>query len=61
MTQNDLSSPPSRTVSWRAGLRVLLGFVILYAAIWAIRVIMGVGRLGNAPDNKLMWPLAIHN
>jgi membrane protease YdiL (CAAX protease family) len=57
MTQSTLSpSTQTRTRNWRAGLNVLLGFIVLYAAIWIVRVIMGVGPnmlmkwLGASPD-----------
>ena len=35
---------------WCLGLRILLGFILLYAAIWVIRVVMGVG-----PNLLLKW------
>ena len=35
---------------WRGVSRVLLGFVLLYAAIWILRVIMGVG-----PNLLMRW------
>jgi membrane protease YdiL (CAAX protease family) len=57
MTQTTTSpSPLPRKNNWRAGFRILLGHVILYTAIWIIRVIMGVGPnllmrwLGAAPN-----------
>ena len=36
--------------SWRAGFNVLLGFIVLYAAVWIVRVIMGVG-----PNMLMKW------
>jgi membrane protease YdiL (CAAX protease family) len=36
--------------SWRTGLNVLLGFIVSYAAIWIIRLIMGVG-----PNMLMRW------
>jgi membrane protease YdiL (CAAX protease family) len=57
MTQTALSpSPPARTRGWRVGWNAILGFIIVYALIWIIRVIMGVGPnmlmrwLGATPD-----------
>jgi membrane protease YdiL (CAAX protease family) len=44
------SSIPARPKTWRAGLRILLGFIILYVIIWAIRVVMGVG-----PNLLMKW------
>jgi hypothetical protein len=41
---------------WRLGLRVLLGLVILYAAIYGVRLVMGIApnllmkQLGASPD-----------
>jgi len=51
MTQTTNPSPPhTGTQSWRAGLNVLLGFIVLYAAVWIVRVIMGVG-----PNMLMKW------
>lgn len=51
MTQSTLSpSLQTRTPSWRTGLNVLLGFIVLYAAVWIVRVIMGVG-----PNMLMRW------
>jgi membrane protease YdiL (CAAX protease family) len=51
MTQIALSSPtPARRRGWRAGLSVLLGFIILYAAVWIVRLIMGV-----VPNMLMRW------
>ena len=51
MTQSTLSpSPQAQTRGWRAGLNVLFGFIIFYAAIWIVRVIMGVG-----PNLLMKW------
>ena len=36
--------------SWRTGLNVLLGFIVLYTAVWIVRVIMGVG-----PNMLMRW------
>ncbi len=50
------SGSSSQTKTWRFALRVLAGFVILYASIYAVRLIMGVGpnllmrRFGASPD-----------
>jgi membrane protease YdiL (CAAX protease family) len=35
---------------WRTGLNVLLGFIVLYAAVWIVRVIMGV-----IPNMLMRW------
>jgi membrane protease YdiL (CAAX protease family) len=50
MTQTN--SPPPRTGSknWRLGLRVLLGFILLYTAILIVNLIMGVG-----PNLLMRW------
>jgi membrane protease YdiL (CAAX protease family) len=51
MTKTTNPSPPhTGTQSWRAGLNVLLGFIVLYAAVWIVRVIMGVG-----PNMLMKW------
>jgi sugar phosphate permease len=36
------TDPTTQTKSSRLAVRVLLGFVVLYAAIYAIRLVMGV-------------------
>jgi len=57
MTQRTPSSLPRiRTLGWRAGLSVLLGFIVLYAAIWIVRAIMGVG-----PNMLMRWLEATPN
>ena len=38
------------TRNWHMGLKVLLGFIILYTAVWIVRVIMGVG-----PNMLMRW------
>ena len=45
-----MSKPINQSRSWRAGLNVILGFIVLYALIWVIRVIMGVG-----PNMLMKW------
>ncbi|MBN1452305.1 MAG: CPBP family intramembrane metalloprotease [Anaerolineales bacterium] len=51
MTQTLHPSPPHiRTPSWRTGLNVLLGFIVLYVTIWIVRVIMGV-----VPNMLMRW------
>lgn len=51
MTQSTLSpSLQTRTPGWRTGLKVLLGFIVLYVAVWIVRVIMGVG-----PNMLMRW------
>ena len=51
MTQaTNPSKPHVRTPGWCAGLKVLLGFIVLYAAVWIVRVIMGVG-----PNMLMKW------
>jgi membrane protease YdiL (CAAX protease family) len=52
MTSQEATSlpHPPATKGWRAGWRALLGLAILYAVIWVIRVIMGVG-----PNLLLRW------
>jgi len=50
------SLPRTRTLGRRAGLSVLLGFIVLYAAIWIVRAIMGVG-----PNMLMRWLEATPN
>jgi membrane protease YdiL (CAAX protease family) len=45
-TSTNVSTGPA----WRAGLRVLLWFVVLYAVIWLTRLIMGV-----VPNLMMRW------
>jgi membrane protease YdiL (CAAX protease family) len=45
---SSISKP--ETKDSRLGLRVILGFIVLYAAIWMVRVIMGVG-----PNLLMRW------
>ena len=44
------SSQPDRGKGWRGVFRVLLGFILLYGAIWILRAIMGVG-----PNLLMRW------
>ncbi len=50
MSQTTSAFPQFQSQGWRAGLRVIFGFLILYAAIWIVRVIMGV-----VPNMLMRW------
>ena len=45
-----LTSPQTRPGNWHMIYRVIFGFILLYAAVWIIRVIMGV-----SPNLLMKW------